>query len=48
MRSGGTGFNPVPLHTKVVNNGNSCSRFGNQILGRARTGCHSDSILSIM
>ena len=33
-RSGGTGFDPGPRHTKVVNNGTSCSPLGT----RARTG----------
>ena len=27
-RSGGTGFDPGPRHTKVVNNGTSCSPLG--------------------
>ena len=30
-RLGGTGFDPGPRHTKVVNNGTSCSPFGTQI-----------------
>ena len=32
-RSGGTGFNPGPRHTKVVKNGTSCSPLGTQIFG---------------
>ena len=32
-RSGGTGFDPGPRHTKVVNNGTSCSPLGTQIFG---------------
>ena len=32
-RSGGTGFDPGPRHTKVVNNGTSCSRLGTRIFG---------------
>ena len=32
-RSGGTGFNPGPRHTKVVNNGTCCSPLGTLIFG---------------
>ena len=32
-RSGGTGFDPGPRHTKVVNNGTSCSPLGTLIFG---------------
>ena len=32
-RSGGTGFDPGPRHTKVVNNGTSCSPLGTRIFG---------------
>ena len=32
-RSGGTGFDPGPRHTKVVNNGTSCSLPGTRIFG---------------
>ena len=32
-RSGGTGFDPGPGHTKVVNNGTSCSPLGTRIFG---------------
>ena len=31
LRSGGTGFDPRPRHTKVVNNGTSCSPLGTRI-----------------
>ena len=30
-RSGGTGLDPGPRHTKVVNNGTSCSPLGTRI-----------------
>ena len=30
-RSGGTGFDPGPRHTKVVNNGTSCCPLGTRI-----------------
>ena len=42
-RSGGTGFDPGPRHTKVVNNGTSCSALGTR--GRARTGRSGVSIM---
>ena len=32
-RSGGTEFDPGPRHTKVVNNGTSCSLLGTRIFG---------------
>ena len=32
-RSGGTGFEPGPQHTKVVNNGTNCSPLGTRIFG---------------
>ena len=32
-RSGGTGFDPGRRHTKVVNNGTSCSPLGTRIFG---------------
>ena len=32
-RSGGTGLDPRPRHTKVVNNGTSCSPLGTQVFG---------------
>ena len=32
-RSGGTGFDPGPRHTQVVNNGTSCSPLGTRIFG---------------
>ena len=32
-RSGGTGFDPGPQHTKVVNNGTNCSPLGTRIFG---------------
>ena len=32
-RSGGTGFDPGPRHTKVVNNGTSCSPIGTRLFG---------------
>ena len=32
-RSGGTGFDPGPRHTKVVNIGTSCSPLGTRIFG---------------
>ena len=32
-RSGGTGFDHGPRHTKVVNNGTSCSPLGTRIFG---------------
>ena len=32
-RSGGTGFDPGPRHTKVVNNGTSSSPLGTRIFG---------------
>ena len=32
-RLGGTGFDPRPRHTKVVNNGTSFSQLGTQIFG---------------
>ena len=32
-RLGGTGFDPGPRHTKVVNNGTSCSPLGTRIFG---------------
>ena len=32
-RSGGTGFDPGPRHTKVVNNSTSCSPLGTRIFG---------------
>ena len=32
-RSGGIGFDPGPRHTKVVNNGTSCSPLGTRIFG---------------
>ena len=32
-RSGGTGFDPGPRQTKVVNNGTSCSPLGTRIFG---------------
>ena len=32
-RSGGAGFDPGPQHTKVVNNGTSCSPLGTRIFG---------------
>ena len=32
-RSGGTGLDPGPRHTKVVNNGTSCSPLGTRIFG---------------
>ena len=28
MRSGGTGFDPGPRHTKIINTGTSCSALG--------------------
>ena len=33
QRSGGTGFDSGPPHTKVVNNGTSCSPLGTRIFG---------------
>ena len=33
QRSGGTRFDPGPRHTKVVNNGTSCSPLGTWIFG---------------
>ena len=32
-RSGATGFDPGPRHTKVVNNGTCCSPLGTRIFG---------------
>ena len=32
-RSGGTGFDPGPRHTKVVNNGTGCSPLDTRIFG---------------
>ena len=32
-RSGGTGLDPGPRHTKVVNNGTSCSPLRSRIFG---------------
>ena len=32
-RLGGIGFDPGPRHTKVVNNGTSCSPLGTRIFG---------------
>ena len=32
-RSGGTGFDPGPRHTEVVNDGASCSPLGTRIFG---------------
>ena len=32
-RSGGTGFDPGSRHTKVINNGTSCSPLGTPIFG---------------
>ena len=32
-RAGGTGFDPGPRHTKVVNNGTSCYPLGTRIFG---------------
>ena len=32
-RSGGNEFDPGPRHTKVVNNGTSCSPLGTRIFG---------------
>ena len=32
-RSGGTGFDPGQRHTKVMNNGTSCSLLGTRIFG---------------
>ena len=46
LRSGGTGFDPGPRHSKIINNGTSCSPLGTWIFrGRARTGHPSVSIM---